>query len=70
MWTKGKINGYAYAVKHYEETSIYGIEEGRISKLEIRKDGRIVANYDREWDIEPKGADVKAVYNKLIKKYN
>lgn len=42
-----------YWVKAYEEGSVYGINEGRISKLEIRIDGETVVRYDRGWDIEP-----------------
>lgn len=70
MWTKGTINGFDYCIKHYEEGSIYGINEGRISKLEMRKNGRIVANYDRGWDIEPKGETVLKAYKKLLDKFN
>ena len=70
MWTKGKINGYDFCIKHFEEGSIYGIEEGCISKLEIQKDGKIIVNYDREWDIEPQSAEVKAVYEEILKKFN
>lgn len=56
MWSKGTIGvpqkdgSYIvckYWVKHYEEGSEWGIDEGRISKLEIRINGKITANYDR-----------------------
>lgn len=70
MWTKGTIDGFDYCIKHYEEGSIYGINEGRISKLEMRKGGCIVANYDRGWDIEPKGKTVLSTYEKLLAKFN
>ena len=74
IWTnEGKV-GYDYWVKHYEEPSeVYGIDEGRISKLEIRKHGesKTLVNYDRDWDVEvPEDADVQAVYVLLLKKYN
>lgn len=52
-WEKGEVDGYKYWAKVYEEGSIYGIDEGRISKLEVRKDGKTVTNYDRGWDILP-----------------
>lgn len=70
MWKSGKIDGFEYFVKNYEEGSVYGINEGRISKLEIRKDGRILVNYDRGWDIEPTDKAVTAVYEKLLTMYN
>ena len=44
MWNRGTIwmnegkTGYDYWVKHYGEPSeVYGLNGGRISKLEIRK---------------------------------
>ncbi len=70
MWTSGKIDGFEYELKHYEKGSVYGIGEGRISKLEIRKDGKILVNYDRGWDVEPKDEAVKVIYEILLNKYN
>ena len=72
MWSQGTINGYTYWVKHYEKGSHHGIEEGKISKLTIRKAGenKDLCNYDRGWDIEPQTDEVKAVYGQLLKMYN
>jgi len=70
MWTKGTINGYEYCMKHFEEGSEYGINGGRISKLDIRKDGKIYAGYDRGWDIKPAGKEIIAVFKELLNKYN
>lgn len=57
MWDKGtlEIDGtkVEYWVKHYEEGSKFGINEGRISKLDCRVDGEIILHYERGWDIEP-----------------
>ena len=43
MWDKGtlEIDGtkVEYWVKHYEKGSEFGIDEGRISKLDCRVDG-------------------------------
>ena len=71
-WTKGEMNGYTFYVKHYEEGSEYGIENGRISKLEIRKDGSTLVNYDRGWDIRLAETDkaVKEVYDAIIAEFN
>lgn len=54
-WTFGTIGGYDFEIKHFEEPSIYGINEGRISKLWITKSAlrETVASYDRGWDIVP-----------------
>lgn len=70
MWTNGKMDGYEYSVKHFEEGSIFGIDGGRISKLHIRKDFRTVVSYDRGWDVEPEEAEEWAVYRKLVELYN
>lgn len=50
--------------------SPYGIDEGRISKLMLKRDGQIIANFDRGWDIEPIDANAQAALKALMKKYN
>ena len=70
MWSKGEINGYRYEVKHYEAGSQYGIEEGRVSKLSIRKNGKWVYNYDRGLDFDNLDEEGKATYAKILKQYN
>jgi len=70
MWTRGTIEGYAYCIKHFEEGSEFGINNGRISKLHISKDGVTLANYDRGWDILPVDAEIKEVYKELVRKFN
>jgi len=37
---KWKSFSMAFWVKHYEEESLFGIENGRISKLMLKQDGR------------------------------
>ena len=70
MWTEGTMDGYEYWVKHYEEGSSYGIDEGRISKLSIRKNGVELYGYDRGLDHDELDAGGKAVYAKLLKMFN
>ena len=77
MWKQGQIgalNGtgvYKYWAKVYDEGSeLYGINEGRISKLEIRKDGKSLYNYDRGLDYDKLDADGRAVYEIILQKYN
>ena len=79
MWSKGTIgvpqkdgsySACKYWVKHYEEGSEWGIDEGRISKLEIRINGKITANYDRGWDIEPEDETTQTALAILLKEYN
>ena len=80
MWTQGTIgvkgsNGrmasITYWVKHYEEPSEeYGISGGRISKLMLKQDGRVVCNYDRGEDINPQTPEAEKARAILIHEYN
>lgn len=80
MWRQGTIgipdeNGTytscKWWVKQYEETSEeYGIDGGRISKLMIKVNGEVTANYDRGWDVRPADEATKAAYAILIKEFN
>ena len=59
MWKEGsiRVNGevFHYWMKQYDKGSEWGIDGGRISKLMLKWDGKIVCNYDRGWDIEQIG---------------
>ena len=68
-WTKGSVDGCTFHIKHYEEASDFGIGKGRISKLEIRKDGEFLTNYDRGWDIEV-ADEARGAYDKILAKFN
>jgi hypothetical protein len=81
MWKKGtigiptgdeKITVAHYWCRHFDEPSEWGIDEGRISKLEIRIDGKTVVEYDRGWNVEPDEENdiVMAAYGILMKEYN
>lgn len=59
----------AFILSFEEPSEEYGIEGGRISKLSINKGNKLLCNYDRGWDIEPK-EEVKEFYNEILKKYN
>ena len=55
MWKEGSIRvngeGFHYWMKQYDKGSEWGIDGGRISKLMLKRNGCIVCNYDRGWDI-------------------
>ena len=74
MWKKGSIKVGSsiihYWVKCFEEGSQYGIEKGRISKLMLKRDGEIIANYDKGWDIEPLDSDAEIALAILMKEHN
>lgn len=57
MWKEGSIKVgssiFHYWMKQYDTGSEWGIEGGRISKLTLKRDGEIVCNYDRGWDVKP-----------------
>ena len=79
MWTQGAIgikdeNGkmvsITYWVKHFEEESRFGIDEGKISKLMLKQNGKVVYNYDRGEDIEPLTHEAEKALAILIHEYN
>ena len=68
---KGKYTVCHYWVKHYEEPSEeYGINGGKISKLMIKINGTVTANYDRGWDIEPTCKEAELALCILLNNYN
>ena len=70
MWSKGTIDGFDYNVKHYAESSQFGIDGGKISKLWIAKDGMEEASYERGWAMRPKTKESRKVYEELLARYN
>lgn len=61
MWRFGELmldgEAYDYSAKVYDLGSIYGIDGGRISKLDIthRRTGTRMVHYEREWVIPRPG---------------
>ena len=81
MWKEGTIGINAfdedkktvichYWVKHFEEGSHYGIDNGRISKLTIKVDGKVTCNYDRGWDVKPADEATEKAFAILMHEYN
>ena len=70
MWRNGKIsvNGqvYEYWMKVFEGGSVFGINEGPVSKLQVRREDMLVANYDRGWDLEPVDPGTALVVELLV----
>lgn len=65
----GKYAAVHYCAKVFDEGSIYGINEGRISKLMLKQNGEIVYNYDRGLDIPPQTVEAKMAITILLKEY-
>lgn len=57
-------------MKHYDEPSHYGIENGRISKLTLKRNGMVVYNYDRGEDTKAIDSDTEMALAILIRDYN
>ena len=74
MWKEGSLkvhdSVFHYWMKQYDEGSQYGIDGGRISKLTLKRNGAVVANYDRGWDIEPADPDTQLALEILLHSEN
>lgn len=69
-WVSGYCGEYIFESKLFDESSVFGIDSGRVSKLNIRKDGNrffdCIVNYDRGWDIEPKTKEEIEVFEEVM----
>ena len=70
MWKNGKIDGCEYWVKRYQDNSIYGINEGKISKISVRRNGREIISFERGWDLEPQTDEDREILAKILNMYN
>ena len=74
MWKEGSLKVhdsiFHYWMKQYDEGSEFGIDGGRISKLTLKRNGAVVANYDRGWDIEPTCKEAELALCILLNNYN
>ena len=66
----GGYNVVRYWIKVYEEGSQLGINGGKISKLMLKLNGEIIANYDRGWDIEPTTEEANLALCILLNEHN
>jgi|SRR5690606_4824100 len=74
-WVSGIVGDYRFDAKHFNEGSEFGINEGRVSKLTIKRldtvgNGKdwnygVVVSYDRGWDKRPTPS-VKAEYDAVM----
>lgn len=67
---KGKYASCKYCVKCFEEGSSWGINNGKISKLQIKINDVLACNYHRGWDIEPLNETAEQALAILLKEYN
>lgn len=77
MWHEGAIlvptkdgkTAVHYWAKVYDEGSQYGIEGGRISKLTLKANGKIIYNYDRGEDVPPQNEVAEIALAILMHEY-
>lgn len=75
-WIDGTVDGFRFQAKVFDEGSMYGIDEGRVSKLCVWNEAQqktsrniwraTIINYDRGWDIEPATAEHKEILRALL----
>lgn len=74
MWKEGSLKVhdsiFHYWLKVYEEGSEWGIDGGKVSKLMLKRNGEIAANYDRGWDINPTDLDTQLAMEILLHSEN
>lgn len=74
MWKQGGIrvnkSKFLYSIKVFEEGSSFGINGGKISKLTIKRNDKVVCNYDRGWDIKPVDDDTKIALEIILRSEN
>lgn len=67
-WLVGKHGPHTVQIKRYNKPSQYGINQGRISVLYIadKKQGTVLANYDRGWDVKPSTPEAKKLVDQIV----
>ena len=74
-WVMGEHEGgYSFEALLFDLGSEYGINEGRVSKLMIKKTDTegwsprtAVVNYERgRWDVRPKNPEIRKVYKEIL----
>jgi hypothetical protein len=65
-WIDGLIEGCHFSAEVFDEGSKYGINNGRISRLNmVDKNGTLQIYYDRDWNVKPTGK-IKAIYKQVV----
>jgi hypothetical protein len=71
-WTSGHIGPFRFEIKHFDEPSVFGIDEGRISKLWLgwAHSYGTVAAFDRGWDKLPGFEEAQEAVDTLCTLWN
>lgn len=66
-WCNGTCGDYWFEAKLFDTGSMFGINDGRVSKLHIVDANRnSVVEYDRGWGLKPKKGDIKEAYTAIL----
>lgn len=74
-WIRGEIGRYTFEAVVFDLPSRFGINSGRVSKLAIYDDEKrkcegyfaaCIANYDRGWDIKPRGKEERETFEAVL----
>jgi hypothetical protein len=69
FWLRGHLTrwpDYTFTAKVFDVGSEYGIEGGRISKLQVMHRGTVIISYDRGWEQTPRSWKDKAVLKDVL----
>ena len=66
LWLFGQVDGYAFAAKVYDDSSTFGIDNGRVSKLGLYQGDREVVDYERGWCKYPGDTDLEDTMEALL----
>jgi hypothetical protein len=61
-----KAPAYTFHAKVFDIGSDYGIDNGRISRLLVQRNGRTVMEYDRGWEQKPQSWKEKAILRDIL----
>jgi hypothetical protein len=69
FWLHGHLTRdprYTFIAKVFDVGSQFGIDNGRISKLEVHQEGRRILSYERVWDEKPQCTEHEAVLDEIV----
>lgn len=72
-WESGAIGKYNFEAKVYDLPSIFGINDGRVSKLHVYSmiggESVSIIEYDRGWGLQPKSEEAKEILKVILDHY-
>jgi len=70
-WVEGIFDGFRFQAKVYDESSKFGIDNGRVCKLSVSSKigsglAMLIINFDKAWEIEPATFEHKALLQRIL----